>query len=94
MMRDNLSDFFEDDENKKLEKNPVFFGKNQVFVNNFIQNDGQIPTICHFATDGEHFFKVLQKETGIQYDIAIDAIPCKYTYFPTDILTNLDEEEK
>lgn len=94
MMMGNLSDFFEDEENKKLEKNPVFFGKNQVFVNSFIQNDNQIQTICHFATDGEHFFKVLQKETGIQYDIAIDVIPCKYTYFPTDILTSLDEEEK
>lgn len=93
MLGDNLTDFFEDDD-KKMEQNPVFFGKKQVFVNSFVQKDAQIPTICHFATDGERYFKVLQKETGIQYDIAVDVIPCKYTYLPTDILTNLDEEEK
>lgn len=29
-------------------------------------------------------YKILQIETGIEYDEAIDVIPCRYTYKPTE----------
>lgn len=37
--------------------------------------------IRHYSTDG---MRLLQVETGIEYDEAIDAVPCRYTYAETD----------
>lgn len=38
--------------------------------------------VYHYSN--EHF-KILQIETGILYDDAIDVVPCRYTYEETDI---------
>lgn len=45
--------------------------------------------IRHFSDSGK---KLLQLETGIEYDEAIDVIPCRYTYKETD--TIVESEEK
>jgi hypothetical protein len=37
--------------------------------------------IHHYSDSG---FRILQNETGIVYDDAVDVIPCKYTYTETD----------
>ena len=37
--------------------------------------------IRHYSTDG---MRLLQVETGIEYDEAIDAVPCRYTYAEMD----------
>ena len=37
--------------------------------------------ICHYSDKG---MKLLQVETGIMYDEAIDIVPCRYTYVETD----------
>lgn len=47
--------------------------------------------IKHYSDEG---FKILQKETGILYDEAIDVIPCRYTYEETDIPIIEPEEEE
>lgn len=37
--------------------------------------------IKHWAEDENgNFGKILQVETGLVYDVAIDVYPCKYTY--------------
>ena len=41
-----------------------------------------INRIHHYSDAG---FKLLQNETGLIYDDAIDVVPCKYTYSETDI---------
>lgn len=37
--------------------------------------------IRHYSDSG---FRILQNETGIVYDDAVDALPCKYTYSETE----------
>jgi hypothetical protein len=37
--------------------------------------------ILHYSDSG---FRILQNETGIVYDDAVDVMPCKYTYTETD----------
>lgn len=37
--------------------------------------------IRHYSDSG---FRILQNETGIVYDDAVDVLPCKYTYTETD----------
>lgn len=44
--------------------------------------------VRHYSDEGK---QILQKETGIVYDEAIDTIPCRYTYEETD--TYIAEEE-
>ncbi|MEE0970500.1 MAG: hypothetical protein U0M06_14115 [Clostridia bacterium] len=44
--------------------------------------------VRHYSDEGK---QILQKETGIVYDEAIDIIPCRYTYEETD--TYIVEEE-
>ena len=39
--------------------------------------------IYHYSNEGK---TLLQVETGIEYDTAIDAVPCRYTYIETDNL--------
>ena len=41
--------------------------------------------IRHYSDEGMY---IRQKETGAEYEEAIDVIPCKYTYEETDILIN------
>lgn len=36
--------------------------------------------IRHYSDGG---FRILQNETGIVYDDAVDALPCRYTYSET-----------
>ena len=38
--------------------------------------------IRHYSDQG---MKLRQVETGIEYDEAIDIVPCKYTYEETDV---------
>ena len=48
--------------------------------------------IKHYAEDSQgNKYHILQIETGIEYDEAIDVIPCKYTYVVTD--KKIEEEE-
>jgi hypothetical protein len=44
--------------------------------------------IRHYSDSG---MKLLQVETGIMYDDAIDVVPCKYTYEETNEPTEQDE---
>ena len=37
--------------------------------------------IRHYSDSG---FRILQNETGVTYDDAVDIEPCKYTYTETD----------
>jgi hypothetical protein len=37
--------------------------------------------IRHYSDVG---FRILQNETGVVYNDAVDVIPCKYTYTETD----------
>lgn len=48
--------------------------------------------IVHTYSDSG--FKILQVETGIIYDAADDAIPCRYTYEETDIPIEHEVEEE
>ena len=47
--------------------------------------------IHHYSNAG---FKLLQNETDIIYDDAIDVMPCKYTYSETDELIKVVIEEE
>ncbi|MBQ3529533.1 MAG: hypothetical protein IJA47_03465 [Oscillospiraceae bacterium] len=44
--------------------------------------------IRHYSDSG---MKLLQAETGIMYDEAIDIVPCQYTYEETEIPVEQDE---
>lgn len=44
--------------------------------------------VKHYSDSG---MKLLQVETGIMYDEAIDIVPCKYTYEETDTPIEQDE---
>lgn len=37
--------------------------------------------IRHYSDSG---MRILQNETGVNYDDAVDVVPCKYTYAETD----------
>ena len=37
--------------------------------------------VRHYSKNG---YKVLQFETGVKYDDAVDNYPCRYTYYETD----------
>ena len=37
--------------------------------------------------------KILQVETGIVYDDAVDEVPCRYTYTETNIPIDVPEDE-
>lgn len=45
----------------------------------FIDEQGQEHNdlIKHYSDDGK---MIIQTETGIEYDEAIDVVPCRYTY--------------
>lgn len=56
--------------------------------NNNIEHFNQIK---HYAEDENGMaYKILQVETGIMYDDAIDIYPSKYEYITTDILVEID----
>ena len=44
--------------------------------------------IRHYSDLG---MKLLQVETGVEYDEAVDVIPCRYTYAETDTPAEQDE---
>ena len=50
--------------------------------------DGKL--IRHYSDSG---MKLLQVETGVVYDEAIDIVPCRYTYEETDEIVAVDELE-
>ena len=45
--------------------------------------------VHHYSDQG---FKILQIETGIIYEDAIDVVPCRYTYEETDEPIEVSEE--
>ena len=45
--------------------------------------------IRHYSDSGK---KLSQIETGMEYDEAIDVVPCRYTYKEMDILVENEEE--
>lgn len=46
--------------------------------------------VRHYSDAG---MKIRQLETGINYDDAIDVVPCRYTYEETDILVESEPIE-
>lgn len=47
--------------------------------------EGNEELILHYAEDEEgNRYIILQKETGNEYDAAVDLYPCRFTYEPTD----------
>lgn len=46
--------------------------------------------VKHYSDRG---VKLLQVETGVVYDEAIDIVPCRYTYEETDEIIVVDEQE-
>lgn len=45
--------------------------------------------IRHYSDSG---FRILQNETGIVYDDAVDVLPCRYTYSETVEMIPVGEE--
>lgn len=45
--------------------------------------------IRHYSDSG---FRILQNETGIVYDDAVDVLPCRYTYSETEELIPVGED--
>lgn len=45
--------------------------------------------IHHYSDIG---MRILQNETGVVYDDAVDVMPCKYTYIETDEPIEVPEE--
>ena len=56
-----------------------------MIISEIIENGNRIH---HYSDAG---FRILQNETGIVYDDAIDVMPCKYTYSETDELIPVEE---
>lgn len=52
----------------------------------FIENGERIR---HFSDEG---YKIMQVETGIIYDDAVDIVPCRYTYEETVIPIERQED--
>ena len=46
--------------------------------------------IRHYS---DKFVRILQNETGVVYDDAVDVLPCKYTYTETDERIETAEDE-
>lgn len=44
--------------------------------------------IRHYSDSG---FRILQNETGVVYDDAVDVLPCKYTYSETEELIPVED---
>lgn len=44
--------------------------------------------IRHYSDSG---FRILQNETGIVYDDAVDVMPCRYTYSETEELIPVED---
>ena len=43
--------------------------------------------IRHYAEDEDgKYYKIIQVETGVEYDEAVDLLPCRFTYVATDIM--------
>lgn len=59
----------------------------------FVHDDGEVDEglILHWAENekGEKFY-ILQLETGIKYESAVDVYPCRYTYIAT--IEKIEEE--
>lgn len=50
--------------------------------------------IKHYAEDEQGVkYYIKQVETGVEYDEAIDIIPCRYTYVVTDKLVEDEVED-
>lgn len=49
--------------------------------------------ILHYATDeaGNRYF-IKQNETGVEYENAVDILPCRYTYSITDKMVDTEQE--
>lgn len=58
-----------------------------MIISELIENENRIR---HYSDSG---FRILQNETGIVYDDAVDVLPCKYTYTETDELIEVIEVE-
>lgn len=54
-------------------------------VKSELLEDGRVR---HYSDSG---LRILQYETGIVYDDAVDVIPCRYTYTETDELIEKEE---
>lgn len=55
-----------------------------------IENDNNISNLIkHYSDKG---LKIKQIETGYVYDIAIDVIPCRYTYEETSELISFTDD--
>lgn len=61
-----------------------------MIISEIIENGNRIH---HYSDAG---FRILQNETGVVYDDAVDVMPCKYTYSETNELISVEEyiEEK
>ena len=59
-------------------------------INTEFLDDGAL--IRHYSDTG---MIILQNETGIEYDEAVDVVPCPYTYTETDkmIIDNNSDNE-
>lgn len=49
-----------------------------MIISELIENGNRIR---HYSDSG---FRILQNETGIVYDDAVDVMPCRYTYSETE----------
>ena len=47
--------------------------------------------IRHYSDSG---FRILQNETGVVYDDAVDVLPCRYTYSETEERIEGDEHRR
>ncbi len=56
-----------------------------MIISELIENENRIR---HYSDAG---FRILQNETGIVYDDAVDVMPCKYTYSETDEMIPVEE---
>ena len=56
-----------------------------MIISEVIENGNRIR---HYSDAG---FRILQNETGIVYDDAVDVMPCRYTYSETDELIEVVE---
>ena len=56
-----------------------------MIISEIIENGNRIH---HYSDSG---FRILQNETNIIYDDAVDVMPCKYTYTETTELIKVEE---
>ena len=57
-----------------------------MIISELIENGERIR---HYSDNG---MRILQNETGIIYDDAVDILPCKYTYSETEELIEMCDE--